>query len=122
MAAATKVTSRSAGGPNAVEKLTDVSGTNAILTLSTPTGKRRRYLHATVKYSAAPTQSGVTFEIDSGTGAAYDALLNTGTANAEHTVHFPSAQLELMDDDVIKVTAPAGGAGITSTISITTEI
>ena len=118
---ATKVTKPALGNPTTVEKESGVSGANAILTVSSPTGKRRRYLHATVRYSAAPTHSGVTFEIDSGLGVAYDALLNTGSANAETDAHFPDGKLELADDDVIKVTAPAGGGVITSTITITTE-
>lgn len=123
MAAATKVTKYPLGKKgSSTEKLTNVSAGDTALVLSTPVGKSRRFLFATVKYSAAPTQSGVTVEIDSGTGAAYDALLNTGSANALHTVYLPAKDIELQDDDVIKVSAPAAGGVITSTISITTEL
>lgn len=75
----------------------------------------------TVKYSAAPTQAGVTTELDSGIGSAYDTTLNTGTANAQNTVYIPGDAVKYGKDDSIRVTAPAGGAGITSSISIYTE-
>ncbi|KKN47226.1 hypothetical protein LCGC14_0665150 [marine sediment metagenome] len=123
MASATKVTKYPLGKKgSSVEKITEKSAANTLLALSTLVGKNRRFLFATVKYSAAPTQTGVTFEIDSGTGADYDALLNTGSANAQHTVYIPGDKVELQDDDVIKVTAPAAGGAITSAISIITEV
>lgn len=123
MASATKVTKYPTGTKgSSIEKITEKSAANTALSLSTPTGKGRRFLFATVKYSAAPTQGGVTFEIDSGTGSDYDALLNTGSANAQHTVYIPGDKIELQDDDIIKVTAPAAGGVITSAISITTEV
>ena len=125
MASATKITEFRRTGellaPPTVERLSEASGTNASKSLSTPTGKSRRLIFATVKYSASPTQSGVTFDLDSGAGAAYDANLNTGSSNAQSSVFIPSDDLIICDDDVIKVTAPAGGAGITSQITIYTE-
>jgi hypothetical protein len=75
----------------------------------------------TVHYSAAPTQAGVTVTLNSGAGAGYDTLLTTGTANAQNTVYLPSAPLFIAPDDVIDVSAPAGGGVITSSISIYTR-
>lgn len=122
MAEDTKVTKYALGGPVAIEKLTNQSAANTALSLTTPTGKRRRYLFSTVKYSAAPTQGGVTVEVDNGVAAAYDTILNTGTANARDNAHFPDGKLELGDNDAIKVTAPAAGGAITSSITIWTEV
>ena len=122
MPEATKITKYRLGGPISVEKLTNQSAANTALTLATPTGKRRRVLYATVKYSATPVQTGVTFEIDNGVGVAFDAVLSTGAANARTTTFFPSSRLELPDDDTLKVIAPAAGGAITSAISIVTEV
>ena len=123
MASATKVTKYPLGKKgSSIEKITEKSAANTALSLSTPVGKNRRFLFATVKYSATPVQSGVTVEIDSGTGSDYDSLLNTGSSNAQHTVYIPGDKIELQDDDIIKVTAPAAGGAITSAISITTEV
>lgn len=122
MASATKVSKYPIGkGAISVERLSEASVANTIKSLSTPVGKPRRLVFATVKYSAAPTQAGVTFDLDSGAGAAYDANLSTGSANAQSSVFIPSDDLILCDDDIIKVTAPAGGAAITSQIVIQTE-
>lgn len=122
MASATKVTKYPIGkGAISVERLSEASVANTALSLSTPVGKPRRLIFATCKYSAAPTQAGVTVEIDSGAGAAYDAVLLTGSANAQTTAHIPTNDLIIGDDDIIKVTAPAGGATITSQIVIQTE-
>lgn len=123
MAEATKSTPFALSGPVAVERLTNQSAADTALSVSTPAGKRRRFLYATVKYSASPTQAGVTFELDSGKGAAWDVVLDTGSADAQTTVLVPNNQrFELGEDDVIKVTAPAGGGVITSAISIYTEV
>ena len=123
MAEATKSTPFALSGPVAVERLTNQSAADTALSVSTPVGKRRRLLFATVKYSASPTQAGVTFELDNGKGAAWDAVLETGSADAQVSIYVPANQkFELGDDDVIKVTAPAGGGVITSAISIWTEV
>lgn len=122
MTEATKTTPYALSGPIAIERLTNQSAGDTAMSVSTPTGKMRRFLYATVKYSAAPTQAGVTFELDSGKGAAWDALLDTGSANAQTTVLVPNNQNFILgDDDIIKVTAPGGGGVITSAISIYTE-
>ena len=126
MAEATKVTEFQRVGellaPIAVEKLTNKSAANTALSVSTPTGKRRRFLYATVKYSASPTQTGVTVEIDNGVAADYDTILNTGSANLQNNIYIPGDKIELCDDDAIKVTAPAAGGAITSAIAIYTEV
>lgn len=122
MASATKVTKYPVAlGPSAIERLSEASAANTIKALSTLIGKPRRLVFTTVKYSAAPTQAGVTVELDSGAGAAYDAVLDTGTANAQTSVYIPSDDLIIGDDDIIKVTAPAGGGALTAQIAIYTE-
>lgn len=90
------------------------------LTISTDTGRPRRLLQVAINYSAAPTQAGATVTLNSGAGAAYDFVLNTGSANAQSTVYAP-AQVILAADDTIDVLAPAGGGVITATIAIYTE-
>ncbi len=123
MTEATKVTKYPIGSyPTTIEKLTNVSGANASLSLSTPIGKLRRLLHVTVKYSAAPTHSGITVELDNGIGSAHDVELDKSAANLQNYPYIPGDKLVINDDDVIKVTAPAAGGVITSAISIVTEI
>lgn len=102
-------------------RTTGVSAANAALEVSTPTGKnRRRVLYVTVAYSAEPTQGGVTIELDSGAGPGFDTLLGSGQANAQHTFWQPT-DLLLLADDALKVTAPAGGDGLTSSVAIISE-
>jgi hypothetical protein len=81
----------------------------------------QRLVQVIVAYSAAPTQTGVVTSIDSGAGAGYDATLNTGTANARYTVYNPGGDLVLGSDDSLIVTCPAGGAGITASVTVYTE-
>src|SRR5574341_350220 len=99
----------------------DASTANNALTVTVPGLSGRRLIQVLVKYSAAPTQTGVTTEMDSGVGAAYDTTLNTGAANAQSTVYNPGGTILVGNDDAIRVTAPAGGIGITSQISVYTE-
>lgn len=108
-------------GPTSVERLSEASAADTAKSLSTPVGKVRRLIFASVRYSAAPTQAGVTFNLDSGAGAAYDAILSTGSANALTSVFIPPHDFIIADDDIIKVTAPGGGGVITSQIVIHTE-
>jgi hypothetical protein len=99
-------------------RYTDASAANTALTLTIPAGKAYKFCWGVVKYSAPPTQTGVTFNLDSGAGAAYDAALETGTADAQVTVYIPSPNsLILTDADTIAITAPAAGGVITSQIS-----
>ena len=120
MTLASKRSQATGVGP-AVDRHSDESAANTAISVSTPTGLPRKLLFATAKYSAAPTQAGVTTEVDSGAGATYDAVLNTGTANAQTTVYIPGGDVTIASDDAIKVTAPAGGAGITAAVAVYTQ-
>lgn len=73
-----------------------------------------------VAYSAAPTHSGatVTRTLAGGTG---DTVIASGAANARYTYFRWETPLKLNDRIGISVTAPAGGAGITSVITIIYE-
>jgi hypothetical protein len=91
------------------------SGANAIGTVSSPDiSGTQQLIMVTTKYSATPVQAGVTVTINSGAGAAYDTVLDTGTANLQSSVFLPSAPIYIHADDVIDVSAPAGGGVITS--------
>lgn len=120
MALVTTLVGRSIRG-NQIYRHSDASAANTELVVSVPAGSGRRILQSTVVYSAAPTQAGVTFDIDSGVGAAYDATLNTGSANAQTSNYLPDGELHIGKDDAFKVTAPAGGGVITSQIVVYTE-
>lgn len=98
-----------------------VSGADAINSVSVPGGKGRRVLQVTVAYSGSPTQAGVTAGIDSGAGAGYDSTLNTGTANARYTNYLPSVPPVIGADDAFVVAAPAGGGSLTSSVAVYTE-
>ena len=95
-----------------------ISAANTAQTVSTPGGRHMQIAYATVKYSAAPTQTGATVTINSGIAADYDTLLTTGSANVQSTLYMPDGDLILCEDDVLDVVAPAGGAGITSAVAI----
>lgn len=99
----------------------ETSGANTALTMSIDPGVPFRVLDALVSYSATPTQAGATFHVDSGAGAGYDGTLSTGSANTRYTAYQPT-RLSLAGDDVFKVTAPAGGGVITSSISCYVEL
>lgn len=119
MAITTTIVGRTRNG-GILHRHSDVSGANAILALTVPLGGGR-LIGVFCKYSAVPVQAGVTTELDSGVGAAYDTTLNTGAANAQSTAYQPVNDLVIGEDDAIRVTAPAGGGVITSQISIYTE-
>jgi translation initiation factor IF-2 len=104
-----------------IERNIQTGGANAENVLSTSQKLARKLMYVTVKYSASPTQTGVTVEIDSGAGAGYDVVLSTGTADAQTTVYVPTGDIRIKEDDAIRVTAPAGGGAVTSSIAIYTE-
>jgi len=121
---------RGDGGRSAV--FTEQSDANARLIAVTPVGDLfdglgYEVMMVTVGYvdtnddPATTTQDGVTIVLDSGRGTAYDVLLKTGAANTQSTIYFPDGKINIMDGDVVKVTAPAGGAGITSSIAVYVE-
>jgi hypothetical protein len=99
------------------------SGANGIGTASTSggLGKKYRLLSVFTAYSAAPTQAGVTVTLNSGAGAGFDVVLNTGTANARYTNYIPGGELIIGPDDQIDVSAPAGGGVITNSTTIYCE-
>ena len=99
------------------------SAVNTSLTVSTPDdGAARRLLQVLVHYSGSPTHSGVSVYLISAAHENVPFLLFKGTANAQDTVYVPDGEVILMEDEHITVTAPAGGAGIASSVSIYTEI
>jgi hypothetical protein len=109
-------------GGKRLHRHTETGSANTLLTSTfVADGNPYRVVSVTVAYSASPTQAGVTTAIDSGAGAAYDAVLNTGTANARYTSYEPNGELSLGMDDGLVVTAPAGGAGITASVTILLE-
>jgi len=99
------------------------SGAAAAQTVSTPSGDPKRILQVLIAYSASPTYSGsdLTIKINSGAGAAYDTVVQTGTNNGQYQAYVPVEPLYLLDDDVLDVTVPSGGGAITSSISIYSE-
>lgn len=104
-----------------LERHVETGAANTALTVTVAAGAARRLLAVLVKYSAAPTQAGVTTTLDSGAGAAYDTLLNTGAANAQNTAFLPAADFKFGTDDALVIVAPAGGVGITASVSVYTE-
>jgi hypothetical protein len=104
-----------------IERHSEASGDNTALTVSVAPGFPFKFLYATVAYSAAATQAGVTTTLNSGISSAYDSTLNTGTANARYTNYIPDGDVRLGEDDAIDVTAPAGGAGVTAAIAVYVE-
>lgn len=99
------------------------SGANGIGTASTSDGlgKKWRLVMVTTAYSGSPTQTGVTVTLNSGAGAGFNCVLNTGTANARYTTFIPSSELIFGPDDQIDVSAPAGGGSLTSSSAIYCE-
>lgn len=111
------------GSGNPIYRLTEAGSADTLLTSTMAArGFAFRLLSTIVKYSAAPTQAGAVTTLDSGAGAAYDAALNTGTANAQTTVYVPAGSPIFGSDDGLVVTAPAAGGVITATVTIYIEV
>lgn len=110
-----------AGRAVTLKRFDGAGSNNAIGTCSTDLGKRWRFLFATVAYNSSPTQTGVTLTLDSGKGSAYDCILLTGSANALNTPLFPTGELIIERDDVLTLSAPAGGSGKTSGLTMYCE-
>lgn len=110
------------GDRGSIHRFVETGATDTALTATMPAiGGPFRLILVAVKYSAAPTQAGVTVTLDSGAGAGYDAVLSTGSANAQTTVYQPSQEMILGSDDAIVVGAPAGSGVITASVSIYVE-
>lgn len=114
----------------ALIRLTEQSAANAALNDSYTPGGVWRLVSASVAYSAVPVQAGASFTLVSGAGAAYNSQLYAGAANAQFT-NWPNEASGFQADakgplygggDAISVSAPAGGAGITSAASIYIEV
>ena len=78
----------------------------------------QRLSHVAVKYSAAPTHAGVTVELDSAAGAAFDVQIDASPANAQDYVFVPAHPIVFAEGDAIRVTAPAGGVAVTAAVSV----
>ena len=99
----------------------DTSAADTALVLTTPTSSRvnpQRFMWVGITYSAVPVHAGILVEIDSGAGATFDTRILLGNANDQFAFFQIDGGLEILNDDAIRVTAPAGGGVITSTISI----
>ena len=94
------------------------SAGNTAQTVSTDGAQPYRVLFATVRYSAAPTQTGVVVTLNSAIAAAYDTALETGAANTQDHFFQPTTDLDIHSDDVLDVLAPAAGGAITSAATI----
>ena len=109
------------GARGVLHRDSDASTANAALALSTPTGGARRLRTVYIEYSSAATVD-VTVTLNSGLGAAYDTLLQTISLSAATSgVWSPEGDIVVWNTDTIDVAAPAGGAGITSQVTIITE-
>ncbi len=94
---------------------------DTLTTVVVPTGGSQRLLYAMCNYSGAPTQAGVTVEIDSVLGSTYDVLLQTHTANGQKNTTIGDPEVWLLPGDAIRVSAPAGGGSLTAAILIVME-
>lgn len=105
-----------------IDRDSDQSGADAELTLSTASGRVRRILFVTVKYSGSVTKN-VTITLNSGAGSNWDTLLQTiALSAATDGVWIPDEETDLADDDVIDVVAPAGGVGVTAAVAVYTKV
>lgn len=105
------------------KRVSGLSSADSTLTVSTSGNSVRELVQVVVKFSASPTYtgSGLTVAIDSGLGAAYDGVLQSGTSNAQYFNYVPSNRPVIYSDDEIKVTVPGGGGVITSTATVITK-
>jgi hypothetical protein len=103
-----------------VHRHVETGSANTELVVSVPMSYVGQVLSVMVAYSATPTQTGVVTSLDAGAGAAYDTTLDIGIANQRYTVYSPPALLVLGPEDALLITAPAGGAGITASVSVYT--
>lgn len=104
-----------------IRELTETGVANTLLTASITLSNMKRVLGIFCSYSAAPTQAGVSIEFVAVAGAAFRHQLNLGAANARHTNWFPPSDFVLGTNDVLEVIAPAGGVGITASVTVIIE-
>ncbi len=112
MAVATKDFTISRNGQTTkVRRFSEASGANAVLTMVCAPAVAARLLWAGCEYSDDGTDT-VVVELNSGVGAAYDALLGSFTAAS---LYEPN-DLVIAEDDSVNFIAPAGGASQTSQV------
>jgi len=92
------------------DRVTSAADTLVTLVVTPNARALRKVSFVSVKYSATPVQAGVTVELDSGGGAAYDSTFFTGTANALDTSWVPAGEILIA----------AGGGVITASITVVT--
>jgi len=98
------------------------SAVNALLTVNTQQGGAAFRLDKVTVHYSAPVTLDVTVTLDSGAGAAWDALLLTiALAVAQNGVWIPDEELIFSGDDALIVVAPDGGAGVTGAVAIYLE-
>lgn len=93
--------------PIIIERLTEESEINTILTLETALGGVRKVTKVTVGYDASVTETAVVTLI-SGAGSVYNielATVDLSAADAEEWI--PTGELWLGDDDRLEVVVPA---------------
>lgn len=101
---------------------TGTSAANTAQTVSTSAADIVRLLFVTIKYSASASPT-VTVTLNSGAGSSFDTVLSSTVMSSDTDVVFiPDEAIFIEGDDNIDVLAPAGGAGITSSVAIYTEI
>lgn len=105
-----------------VDRDSNQSADNTELTISTSVGRVRRLLLVTVKYNFTVTKN-VTITLNSGAGAAWDVLLQTIVlSGAARGIWIPDEEIDLADDDIIDVVAPAAGPTRVSGVVIYTKV
>lgn len=120
MALALKTT-HDKGFTNRLDRHSDASAANTLLTVSVPIGDLRQLLFVTVKYSGAASTT-ITVTINSGAGAAYDVLLVSTLLSADTDfVYVPDRDIFLANDDSLDVVAPAV-VGVTSAVTAYTRV
>lgn len=121
---AVTVANSALSGAVALERWTETGTANTQLVTGTTTTDAyvRKLVWVGVKYSAAASVTAVV-SLDSGAGAAFDHVLASMVISAgTDGIYIPDEDLEILETDAIVVTCPAGGVGITASVSIYTEV
>jgi hypothetical protein len=106
----------------AIKRTSGTSAANAPITVSDASPQARRFLYATIVYSATVTQT-PTLRLNSALGAAFDAELGSIAITVTEGLIIPTHdEIMILGDDVFDVLAPAGGVGITASVAIYSEL
>ena len=98
----------------------ETSAANTALTVSTPTARKRilKVLYVLVSYSTSVSKN-ITVTLNSALGAGYDNLITTiALSSAADGKWYPDEELIISPVDTIDAVAAAGGAGVTSSVTI----